>query len=127
MALVDVRRLAALDMWGSAGSLRRRRVIRGEFVAGAVCCTGLGAFVLTSSSSGLWVAVGIWLVGAGVNYVPLALYARALSRPGALEAELQGADLRRELRRAGVQQLWILLPGVVAIAAVTQERQRRRS
>ena len=120
---MEVRRLAALDMWGTAGSLRRRLVIRLEFYAGAFGCLVLGAAVV-ASASGVWFLVGVWLLGAGVNYVPLALYARALFRPGALEAELRGADTRRELRRAGVQQLWIAVPCAVAIAAVLQERRR---
>lgn len=45
-----------------------------------------------------------------MNYVPLAISAHSLSRPGALEAELAGADLPRELRQAGVRQLWIVVP-----------------
>ena len=110
-------------MWGTAGSQRRRRLIRAEFVAGAVGCTGLGAFVV-ATGTGLWVAVGVWLLGAGANYVPLALYARALSRPGALEAELHDTDLRSELRRAGVRQLWIVVPFAVAVSAVAHESRR---
>jgi hypothetical protein len=123
---MGVRRLVAADMWGSRGTLTRRRLIRIEFVAGAVACTGLGALVFAASSeSWLWLVVGIWLLGAGINYVPLAVYAQSLSRPGALEAELDGVDVRGELRRVGVQQLWIAVPFAVAIAAVRQERKRR--
>jgi hypothetical protein len=118
---MTVRRLAVVDMWGSAGSPRRRRVIRWEFVVGAVGCLALGAFVLSGSSTALWAVIGLWLLGAGVNYVPLAIYARALSRPGALEAELHGSDRGRELRRAGLQQLWIAVPCAVALAAVREE------
>src|SRR5215831_8385441 len=103
---MDVRRLAALDMWGTKGSLRRRRAIRLEFYAGAAGCLALGAAVAVSAS-GVWLLIGVWLLGAGINYVPLAVYGRALSRPGALEAELRGVDTSRELRRTGVQQLWI--------------------
>jgi hypothetical protein len=120
---MEVRRLAALDMWGTAGGARRRRVIRAEFYAGAAGCLAVGALV-SASAAGIWLLVGLWLLGAGVNYVPLALYARALSRPGALEEELRGLDTLRELRRAGVQQLWIAVPGAVAIAAILQERRR---
>ena len=62
------------------------------------------------------------LGGAGVNYVPLALYARLLSKPGALEAELVDVlDLPRELRKAGAQQFWIAVPFAVAIAALATE------
>ncbi len=123
--MVNVRRLAAADMWGFAGTLRRRRLIRAEFVIGAIGCTIVGALALTRGQGGVWDLVGVWLVGIGVNYVPLALHARSLSRQGALEAELQGLDLRRELRRAGVQQFWIAVPFVVALAALAAEVRNR--
>jgi hypothetical protein len=123
VAAIDARRLAAADMWGTAGSPRRRRLIRAEFVAGAVGCTLLGAFVV-ATGSGAWLAIGVWLLGAGANYVPLALHARSLSRPGALEAELRDADLGRELRRAGVRQLWIAVPFAIAISAARDWRAR---
>jgi hypothetical protein len=69
---------------------------------------------------------GIWPVATGMNYVPLAISAQALSRPGALEAELVGADLPRELRQAGVRQLWIVVPFAVVVAAVAHAWSGRR-
>ena len=117
--LVNVRRLAALDMWGTSGSARRRRLIRAEFIIGVVGCGLLGVLTLLSGS-GWTILLGIWLVAIGMNYVPLAISAQALSRPGALEAELVGADLPRELRQAGVRQLWILVPFAVVVAAMAQ-------
>jgi hypothetical protein len=121
--LLDVRRLAALDMWGASGTLRRRRIIRAEFIAGAVGCTLLGALALRTDA-GLMRVVGIWLLGAGVNYVPLAWEAVALSRRGALEAELADVDVPRALRRASVEQLWIAVPLAVAVAALLRARRR---
>jgi len=125
MSPPDVRRLAALDMWGSAGSIRRRREIQAEFFVGATGCTILGLLALLRGA-GWMVVVGAWLVGVGINYVPLALYAHWLSRPGAIELELEGVDTRRELRRAGVQQLWIAVPLAIALAALEQERRKAR-
>jgi len=78
--------------------------------------------VRASLGKRLGVILGVWLVGAGVNYLPLALHAQSLSRPGALEAELSNVDVRRELRRAGVWQLWIAVPFAVAIAALVQKQ-----
>ena len=126
MALPDVRRLAAVDMWGTAGSRRRRRLIRAEFVVGSLGCVLLGSLALASSANGVWLLIGVWLVGAGVNYIPLALYAQVLSRRAHSSPEMRDTDLRRELRRAGVQQLWIAVPCAVAIAALAQERRRAR-
>jgi hypothetical protein len=108
-------------MWGSRGSIRRRQIIRAEFWIGAVGCTALGAFLL-SSGGGWGLVLGVWLIGAGINYLPLALHAQSLLRPGALETELDSVDLRRELRQAGVRQLWIAVPFAVAIAALAQAR-----
>jgi hypothetical protein len=85
--LLNVRRLAALDMYGTRGSARRRRFIRAEFFVGVVGCILVGVLTLMSGS-GWTIAVGVWLVAIGMNYVPLAISAQALSRPGALEAEL---------------------------------------
>jgi hypothetical protein len=124
VSLLDVRRLAALDMWGAAGTGRRRRLIRAEFVLGVVGCTGLGISVL-ATGSGWMRLLGIWFVGAGINYVPLAWEARSLSRPGALEAELRGIELRQELRHAAVQQLWIAVPLAVAVFALLDKHARR--
>jgi hypothetical protein len=115
--MLDVRRLAALDMWGSAGSMRRRRIVRAEFLLGVSGCTSLGLLAI-GRGSGWMVVLGIWLVGAGVNYIPLALYAQALSRPGVLEAELAEVDVRSELRHAGLQQFWIAVPLAVAVFAL---------
>jgi hypothetical protein len=43
---VDVRRLAAIDMYGLFGTRRRRRVILAEFVFGAVVMVGAGAAII---------------------------------------------------------------------------------
>jgi hypothetical protein len=120
---LDVRRLAALDMWGTAGTARRRRIIRAEFFLGVLGCTGLGSYVLLTGSGGM-LAVGAWLVGAGINYVPLAWQAQLLSTPGALEDELAGVDIRRALRQAGVRQLWIAVPLAVAYFALADGAHR---
>jgi hypothetical protein len=78
--LPNVRRLAALDMWGTSGSARRRRLIRAEFIIGVAGCTLPGVRTLLSGS-GWMIALGVWPVAIGMNYVPLAISAQALSRP----------------------------------------------
>ncbi len=120
---MDPRRLAALDMYGLSGAPRRRALIRAEFLVGAAGCLALGAAAIVGSG-GAGLLLGAWLCGAGLNYVPLALHAVQLSRPGALERELAGEDLRPQLRRAGVEQLWIAVPLAVLVADL-RARQRR--
>lgn len=121
MTALDVRRLAALDMWGTSGTARRRRIIRAEFVVGAVGCTCLGV-VAVVTGSGSMIALGVWLIGAGINYVSLAVHAQSLAKPGVLEEELRGVDLRPALRRAGVQQFWIAVPLALVLFDVRRHR-----
>jgi integrase len=59
----------------------------------AIEASGLGTLIL-----------GIWLIGAGANYAPLAAYTILLGGPGALEADLADVDTGQELRRYGVRQ-----------------------
>ena len=124
MALPEPRRLAALDMWGTRGSLRRRGIIRAEFIAGTAGCTLLGVLTLLRGNGG-WILLGVWLVGAGANYLPLALEAHRLSRPGALEAELASAGPRRELRSGAKAQLWIAVPFALCVAALSRGPRSR--
>ena len=115
--VVNVRRLAAIDMYGSKGSMRRRQIIQAEFVVGVVGMISVGIWILTQSSDLTGRVLGLWFIGAGLNYAPLASYAVMLSRAGALDAELAGVGTARELRRYGVLQLWILVPlALVAFA-----------
>ncbi len=119
--MLDVRGLAAADMHGRSGTRRRRTIIRAEFVLGAAACPALGVLALLSGDP-VQVALGAWLCGVGVNYVPLALHAIALARPGALEREMSGRDPAEQLRRATREQLWIAVPLAVALAAIRQRR-----
>ena len=107
---MDVRRLAAVDMWGARGTMRRRRIIVAEFVAGAIGAMAVGGWITAAASSAGLAMLGTYILCTGLNYVPLSGYAILLSRPGALEAALDGVDVPRELRRYSVLQLWLLVP-----------------
>jgi hypothetical protein len=124
MLSVNVKRLAAIDLYGSSGTSLRRRIILAEFIAGLAVMVALGIWLATGASSLSTRIFGIWLIGAGLNYAPLAAYGIALSRPGALATELAGVDAARELRRYTVLQLWILVPlALIAIAVITPARK----
>ncbi|HEY1238676.1 MAG TPA: hypothetical protein VGE91_10070 [Solirubrobacterales bacterium] len=124
MPRIDVRRLAAVDMYGSAGSRIRRRVILAEFVLGALVGSGLGVFVLVGTDG--WMPVfGAWILGACLNYVPLAAHAIDLSRAGVLERELQGVDVPAELRHYTKAQLWLFVPLLLIALAIAQSRRRQ--
>lgn len=119
---LDIRRLAAIDMHGGAGRSWRRRVILAEFVLAAVLCVGAGLQVALSAAGGGWRAFGAYIATIGLNYVPLALHAVSLSRRGALERELEGADILAELPYHTAAQLWILVPFALVVLALRQRQ-----
>ena len=73
MTPLDVRRLAAIDTHGLAGSRIRRRLIVAEFVLATVGCVVLGLLSATRAQGAGWRVIGVWRVGIGVNYFVLAL------------------------------------------------------
>jgi hypothetical protein len=121
---LDVRRLAALDMHGLAGTQLRRRVIVAEFVLGAVGCVVIGLLTAARAPDAGWRVLGVGLVGSGVNYLVLALHAISLLRAGALDAELASVDVASELRRYTYLQVWIVVPLLLVVLGVLQLRGR---
>jgi hypothetical protein len=118
--LANVRRLEAVDMYGTAGARWRRCVIVVEFLAGVVLCATVGS-ILVASGGTTDRLIGWWLLTASVNYLPLALHGVWLLRPGALDTELAGVNIRAELRYYSLAQLWVAVPAAV-VFALTQFR-----
>ena len=118
--LIDVRRLAAVDMYGRHGSKRRRRLILAEFLLAAIDIPMLGLATLLAASSAPWVLFGGYLIGIGLNYAPLALHAISLSRSAKLDAELARMEVGEELRRYAAKQLLIAVPLLVLILGAAQ-------
>ena len=118
-APLDVHRLAAADMYGRHGSKRRRRLILAEFVLASIDIPLLGlAFVLAPSLPRI--LFGAYLIGVGLNFVPLALHAISMSRTGRLDTELADVDVAAELRRYTAKQFLIGIPLLVLILGVVQ-------
>lgn len=98
-----------------------RRLVTAEFAVGVVGPLGLGLLSLGSvERSGLhgltWpLAIGIELVGIGLNYLPLLFLARRLGHDAqglrALKQAIRNDP--REARSYSVRQAWILCPGAV--------------
>ena len=107
-------------MHGLRGASRRRTIITVEFVLGAVIGLAFGLWLVSRSAEPLSVLFACWILGIALNYVPLAVLAIRLGRRANLAKELAGADIPREARRAGVFQLWILVPLAIVILAVGQ-------
>ncbi len=123
--MINIRKLAAVDMaWLGT------RVILAEYGLGIVVPLALGAWSLRPVLSGQaaigWQAVlGGWLVGIAVNYIPLFVYAAVIAHAGT--AKLEGNPELARARRYGAQQVMILVPFMVAIVALLQERRERKS
>lgn len=126
-ALIDVRRLAAVDLYGRRGARRRRRLILAEFVLAAIDIPLLGLATLLAASSAPWVLFGAYLTGIGLNYVPLALHAISLSRAGKLDDELAGVDVGAELRRYAAKQFLISIPLLLLILGAVQFAMSRQT
>lgn len=122
-ARLDVRRLAALDMHGTRGTLRRRRVILAEFGLGVVGAAVLGIWLLIRGGT-VGIVFGVWLLGLAANYLPLTVHVLALWRSEALQAELEGIDLRGQFSYYTRAQVWVLVPFWIAGLAILQTRRR---
>ena len=118
--LIDVRRLAAVDMYGRRGGTGRRRLILAEFVLAAIDIPLVGLAMSLAASSASSALLGVYLIGVGLNYVPLGLHAISLARSGRLDAELAGVDVGAELRRYTTRQLFIAVPLLVFILGAVQ-------
>jgi hypothetical protein len=86
-----------------------------------------------STSSGMWwnagrggsywqLALGLYLILLGINYVPMLAYAVAISKGQSAEAELSDelSDKRRAMAKYRRQSLFLLVPLAAPIAALRQ-------
>jgi hypothetical protein len=121
---MTVRRLAAVDLHGLSGTTRRRRIIVAEFTIGLLGMGALGSWLLSGGAGGQDRVFGYWVTGSGLNYLPLAVHAFALCRRAALDRELAGVDIPRELRRYGILQFWILVPLSLVVLDAHQRIRR---
>jgi hypothetical protein len=101
---------SALDGGRHHGSPRPRGSRRRPLITSAGCRAVLSATAGPSSPR-------------AANYLPLTTHVLALWHPGALQAELAGADLGAELRHYTRAQIWVLVPFWVAGLALAQGRR----
>jgi hypothetical protein len=122
---MDVRRLAAVDMHGSEGTQRRRRIIVAEFIGGAIAGPLVGAAALATGPGWMMTIFGLWLMTACLNYISLAIHAVGFSRsPERLAAELEGVDIHAELRHYTAAQAWVFVPFALIVFDLLQRRAR---
>jgi hypothetical protein len=120
MARLDVRELAAVDMAG------RTRIVIAEYTGGALLCIALGGWILAVAHNWPLRVLGIVLVGGGINYLPLAIHAIGLLRPGRLDAALDGLDVRSKRIHYSRARAIMLVPLLVAVFALLELRAENR-
>ena len=124
--MLDVRKLAALDIHFLGPTL-----ILAEFAVGVVGPLVFGALTLRIAQrhSWSWAATlfGSYLFALGVNYLPLLLHAVALVRNNTASAVIADelSDKAATMAKYRRQSLYLLLPLVVPMVAMMQERKRR--
>lgn len=118
---INVRKLAALDM-----ALHGARFILAEFALGVALCGAGGVWILARGDrSAPTLLLGVVLLSAALNYVPLLLHAIALARGGDPRAEVtrELEQRNRAFRKYTVQQLLILVPLAIVLLALIQSRR----
>ena len=126
--MLNVRKLAALDLY-----FLGPKVILVEFGLGVVGLVALGLFSLHAGiqreHGATFIAWGIYMVGVGINYLPLLLHAISITRRGSAQKETADelGDRRAAFRKYRRQSLFILIPLAVMVLAVVQELQQRHA
>ncbi len=119
--IIIVRRLVALDL-----TLHGPRFIGIEFGVGTPVILVVGAWLVVGSSA-VGQTLGLYLLLAGINYLPILAYTvillRARSWKGEVEEEL--ATDRHYVRKYSVQQLLIFIPFAIVLLAAIQEWSAR--
>lgn len=122
----SVRRLAAVDMHGATGTAFRRRLVTAEFAIGAIGGIAFGLWLTLTSSGPVGILFGLYLIGLGANYVPLAITTIRLRSPADLRSELRGVDIGAELHHYTATQFLVFVPGLLAYLAVRPASTGRR-
>ncbi len=122
--MIDPRKLVAIDIV-FLGS----KFIIAEFAGGVLLCFALGAFVLIRGDSFGQLALGLYLISLGINYVPMLIYAVTITIGESARAEM-GDELNDKLQamtKYRRQSLLLLVPLWVPMVALTQGRRRGQS
>ena len=105
--MFDLRKLAALDIVSLGYKL-----ILAEYAFAVVFSTALGIFVLARSHSGWQIALGIYLVCLGINYIPMLVWTIAFRNRQNARAEVADALANKNKSFASFrrQSLALLIP-----------------
>jgi hypothetical protein len=115
--MLNPRKLAAIDI-----AFLGARLIIAEYAIGVLLSVALGILTLLRGGSRWQLALGVYLILLGINYVPMLVYAVAISKRGSALAEMgdELTDQRRAMAKYRRQSVFLLLPLMVAITALRQ-------
>lgn len=117
---MNARKLAAIDIVFLGSKL-----IIAEFASGVLLCAALGTFVLFRGHSIWQLILGLYLISLGINYVPMLIYAVAITRRRSARAEIGGEleEQHRAVTKYRRESILLLVPLLVPILALAQERR----
>lgn len=126
--MLNVRKLAAIDL-----HLLGSKIIVTELGLGVIGLTVVGWLTLRAgirSGHGAWfIFSGLYMLGLGMNYVPLLVQATnlAIRKTATQEIADELSDRVAAARKYRRQSVLILVSLLVVVLAIIQELQRRRS
>jgi hypothetical protein len=112
---IDLRKLAAIDI-----ALLGYKVIVAEYLCGVVLCVAMGGLVLAKRTSVWQLALGLYLIGIGANYVPMLWFAIAIGSRERARTEISDelGDSRAAMGKYRKASLVLLVPLAALILAV---------
>ena len=113
--MINPRKLAAIDIIFLGPTF-----IIFEFAGGVLLCAALGIFILFRSHSSAQLALGLYLISLGINYVPMLIYAVAVIRGDSAWIEMGNEldDKSRAMAKYRRQSMLLLVPLLVPIIAL---------
>jgi hypothetical protein len=123
-SIINPRKLAAIDIVFLGSEF-----IIAEFAGGVLLCVALGAFVLFRDASFTQFALGLYLMSLGINYVPMLIYAIAITRGESARAELGDEldDKSLAMAKYRRQSVLLLIPLLMPIVALCHERLKAQA
>jgi hypothetical protein len=117
---MNPRKLVAIDIV-FLGSI----FIIAEFVSGVVLYVALGIFVLVRGNSFGKLALGLYLISLGINYVPMLIYALVITKCKSARAELGDElnDKHRAMAKYRRKSLLLLVPLLIPLVALIREHR----
>ena len=120
---INLRKLAALDIL-----FLGPRLIVAEFAFGVLFSVALGLFILVRGHAFWQLLLGTYFLCLGINYVPMLVYAIAVSNKVNARKEMAAEldDSRKTMSKYRSQSLVLLVPLAVPILVLTQEWRKSR-